>query len=206
MAAVLLLVIAIAITIWDREPKVPPNQAEQNAPVEIPNEGFLTVLKNLFSAAVPKKSRWNEYCGKPFASVVDQVADAQTPSGALLVENFHFDDGTGREVRAHFTANQGESGNGFEVKYFGLDAEGLPQRIDPPEGFAELTVDQVRQKIKSDYNVKLHSAAGEMVLKDGRMMTYQKSNDEFTSIEISRVAGSEDPTLICRSGEICHCQ
>lgn len=120
----------------------------------------------------------------------------------VQIENYNFILKDGSERRIHLIpADESNSSSSKEMRYYKLDAEGLPERIFLPKEEALNPSPAVIEKLMKDSTLKLHQIKSSIKYKDQTQVAVDFVNDGVQSLQFF----GPQKTLNCDTQE-CVCQ
>lgn len=109
--------------------------------------------------------------------VFDILNDQRPSSHIIDVENLHFVDQQGEELRFQILSEN-------ESRFFKVDAEGLPIRIEAPEGFKNLSPLEQKQRLIQDFkNPKFSQTMERYTFKD-KSFQLTKRGSEIEDLQV----------------------
>lgn len=123
-------------------------------------------------------------------------------SESIEIENYNFTLPDGTERRIHLIpADNSNAKNARELRYYKLDAEGLPERIYLPKNEAFNPSPEFIQRLMKDSNIHLHQVKKNWTLKDESRLATESINDKINSFQLFLA----EKTLSCQELE-CGCR
>lgn len=113
------------------------------------------------------------------------------------IENFIFNLPNGEERRVHLIPKENSnSKTERELRYFKVDEEGYPERLELSAEQKQLPVDQLTKVLVSQGELKRHQVKSAINLRDGSFLSLEKHNEKIYEFQWRHSVN--EPTLSCR--------